>query len=101
MVCVLCIPRHDEVLISFDVTTLFASVPGKEWMQMAIRHAKIDTAWSNRMVIAPEEFGELQMVVDTTYFRFNGRIYEQTYGIAVDSPLSPVLANLFVEEFSM
>ena len=52
--------------------------------------------------MTPEEFGDvLQMVhvVDTTYFRFNGRIYEKTYGMAMGSPLSPVLATLFMEEF--
>lgn len=39
------------------------------------------------------------MVIKTTYFQFNGKIYEQTYGMSMGSPLSPVLSNLFMEEF--
>ena len=39
------------------------------------------------------------MVVGTTYFRLNGRIYEQTFDMAMGSPLLHVLANLFMEEF--
>ena len=40
------------------------------------------------------------MVVETTYFiRFNGRIYEQTYCMAMGSPLSSVLTTLFMEEY--
>ena len=50
--------------------------------------------------MTPEEFGDLfQMVVNTTDFRFNGQIYEQTYGMAMGSPLLPFLANPFMEEF--
>ena len=78
---------------------LFTSVPGKEVVQMAIQHAKRDPIWSNRMLMTLEEFGDLIVVVDTTNFRFYGRIYEQTYSMAMGSPLSPLLANLFMEEF--
>ena len=50
--------------------------------------------------MTPKEFSYLlQMVVDTTYFRFNGQLNEKTYGMAMGSPLSPVLMNLFMEEF--
>ena len=76
----------------------FTSVPGKEVVKMVILCAERDPTWSNRTLMTPEEFGHLlQMVVDTTYFRFNGRIYEQTYGMDMGSPLSPVFANLFME----
>ena len=36
---------------------------------------------------------------DTTYFCYNGNIYEQSYGMAMGSPLLAVLAHLFMEEF--
>ena len=66
--------EEGELLTLFDITALFTSMPGKEVVQMAIQHAKIDPTWSTRMLMTPEEFGDLlQMVVDTTYFRFNGR----------------------------
>ncbi|CAH1267006.1 Hypp3654 [Branchiostoma lanceolatum] len=89
-----------EVLTSFDVTALFTSVPGEEVVQMATRRAEADLTWKDRTLLTPEEFGELLLlVVSTTYFQYNGAIYEQTYGMAMGSPLSPVLANLFMEEF--
>ena len=63
---------------------LFTSVPGKEVVQMAIQLAKRDPTWLDRMLMTPEEFDDLlQKVVDTTFFRFNGRIYEDTYGMAM------------------
>jgi len=33
----------------------------------------------------------------SSYFRFKGKIYEQTHGIAMGSPLSPLIANLLLE----
>ena len=89
-----------EVLTSFDVTALFTSVPGEEVVQMATKRAKDDPTWNTRTLLTPKEFGELLfLVVSTTYFQYNDVIYEQTYGMAMGSPLCPVLANLFMEEF--
>ncbi|XP_078698375.1 uncharacterized protein LOC144925943 [Branchiostoma floridae x Branchiostoma belcheri] len=89
-----------DVLTSFDVKALFTSVPGKEEVQMAVKRAEEDPSWKSRTLLTPEEFGDLLLlVVSTTYFQYNSMIYEQTYGMAMGSPLSPVLANLFMEEF--
>ena len=41
------------------------------------------------------------MLVHTIYFRFNGRNYEESYSMTMGSPLSPVLMNLFMEEFEL
>ena len=39
----------------------------------------------------------LQFVITTTYFSFRGTIYQQKFGTAMGSPVSPVIANLFME----
>ena len=92
--------EEGEILTSFDVTALFTSVPGDEVVTMAIQRAKIDPTWNTRTKMTPEEFGDLlTMVIKTTYFKYNGNIYEQTFGMSMGSPLSPVLSNLFMEEF--
>lgn len=35
----------------------------------------------------------------STFFSFDGEFYEQNCGVAMGSPLSPVVANLFMENF--
>jgi hypothetical protein len=35
----------------------------------------------------------------TSYFSFNGQFYEQIDGVAMGSPLSPVIANFYMEDF--
>ena len=38
-------------------------------------------------------------ILTSTYFCFEGQFYEQTDGVAMDSPLSSVIANFFMEDF--
>jgi hypothetical protein len=38
-------------------------------------------------------------VLTSTYFSFGGQFCEQTNGVAMGSPLSPIIANLFMENF--
>ena len=39
----------------------------------------------------------MKFIVTTTYFSFRGVIYQQKFGAAMGSPVSPLLANFFME----
>jgi hypothetical protein len=39
-----------------------------------------------------------QHTLTSTYFCFDGQYYEQTDGVAMGSPLSPVIAKFFMED---
>ena len=41
----------------------------------------------------------LTFCVNTTYFMFQGDIYKQINGAAMGSPVSPLVANLYMERF--
>ena len=41
----------------------------------------------------------VELCLRSTYFEFQGRFFEQMDGTAMGSPLSPVVANLFMEAF--
>ena len=48
----------------------------------------------------PEEYPKLvEFCLQNNYFLYNGVIYEQKSGAAMGSPLSPVIANLYMESF--
>ena len=40
----------------------------------------------------------LEFHLKNTYFLFQGKYYEQVHGTALDSPISPLITNLFMEE---
>ncbi|MCY6488407.1 reverse transcriptase domain-containing protein, partial [Actinobacillus pleuropneumoniae] len=41
----------------------------------------------------------VEICLTSTFFSFEGELFEQTCGVAMGSPLSPVVANLFMEDF--
>ena len=43
----------------------------------------------------------LEFCLKTTYFQFQGRFYEQIQGAAMGSPIIPIVANLFIEDFEV
>ena len=43
----------------------------------------------------------LEFCLTNTYFLFQGKYYEQVQSAAMGSPISPLIANLFMEEFEV
>ena len=43
----------------------------------------------------------LELCLKNTYFLFQGKYYEQVQGTAMGSPISPLIANLFIVEFEV
>ena len=41
----------------------------------------------------------VEICLTSTFFSFEGEFYEQTCGVAMGSPLSLIVANLFMEDF--
>ncbi|XP_030754214.1 uncharacterized protein LOC115881004 [Sitophilus oryzae] len=76
-----------DIMVSFDVVSLFTRVPLGESMDL-IKES------------FPPDIAELFRVCLTgSYFLWNGNYYEQTEGVAMGSPISPIIANFFMERF--
>ena len=43
----------------------------------------------------------LEFCLNSTYFTFQEKFYEQVEGAAMGSPISPIVANLYMEDFEM
>ena len=83
-------------LASFDVKSLFTNVP----IDGAIAAAKraVDTMADDDMPLPKDDFLRLvELCVRYGVFEFDGVEYEQVEGLAMGSPLSAVLACLFME----
>ena len=57
---------------------------------------------TDRTSLTPAQVQELLVTcISSSSFRWRDQFYEQTSGAAMGSPLSPVLADLFMEEFKL
>ena len=77
-----------EVITSFDVKTLFTSVP----VQVVQQKLSQDTILPQRTnMFIPQIITLLGFCLKNTYFLFHGMYYEQVHGAVIGSPISPSL----------
>ena len=89
-----------EIMASFDVESLFTNVPIEGAVQAELRKLESDPTLADRTTLTPAQIANLlDFVLRSTYFQYNGSIYEQREGTAMGSPVSAVIANLHMETF--
>ena len=89
-----------DILVSFDVTALFTCVPVDKSLDVIFDKVARDTTLSARTKLSPTQVRDLLAIcLKTTYFLYDGVIYSQVEGAAMGSPVSPIVANLFMEWF--
>ena len=89
----------DEVLVSFDVSSLFTNVPVDEAVQVRDR-LRQDETLADRTTLSPNRVADLLMMcLKSMYFSYRGEFFEQQEGAAMGSPISAVVADLYMEFF--
>ena len=87
-----------DQLISLDVTSLFTQVPVDDALNVLKEKLNDDRTQEERTSIPVAQVMQLtELCLRSTYFQFQNQFYEQTDGAAMGSPLSPIIANLFME----
>ena len=91
---------EDESLISFDVSALFTSVTVEESLTLIHETLAADPSVADRTALSPQQVTDLlRMCLTTTYFKYDGNFYAQIECAAMGSPVSPIVANLFMEDY--
>ena len=91
-----------EVITSFDVKALFTSVPVKPAIQIVKQRLQQDKTLPQRTSMSMAQITTLlEFCLTSTYVLFQGKYYEQVQGAAMGSPTSPLIANIFMEEFEV
>ena len=85
--------------MSYDVSALFTNVPLKETIEILVDKA-FEGDWFNKthgMQLQKHQLTDILGIATTNQlFQFNGELYEQTDGVAMGSPLRPLLENVFM-----
>ena len=90
---------ENDILVSFDVKSLFTQVPIEEALEVIGR--KLENHDDSLQTPLPLDSIKdlLRMCLTSTYFMWNEEFYEQEDGAAMGNPLSPVVANIYMEHF--
>ena len=92
----------DEVLVSYDVRALFTSVPIQPALEVIEKLLKEYIGLQNRTTMSTKHIMDLlEFCLRSIYFTYRGKYYEQVEGAAMGSPISPIVANLYMERFEL
>ena len=89
----------DETIVSYDVVALYPSIPQDEAIHLVHNKMLNDTQLHQKTPMSPDEAVQLfKTCVQTTYFSFNGKLYQQTNGLAIGASTSGFCADIFMED---
>ena len=81
---------------------MFTSVPVKPAKQVVKQRFQQDNTLPQRTNMSIAQITSLlDFCLTNTYFLFQGKYYEQVQGAAKGSPISTLIANIFMEEFEV
>lgn len=87
---------NSDKLVSFDVTSLFTNIPISLVIEI------IQNNWNliehNTTIPKTEFINALKWVFNTVYFTYNGICYQQINGTPMGSSLSPIIAEIIMNE---
>lgn len=89
-----------DLLVSFDVKSLFTQVPIDEALTIVADKIHDDDSLIERTTLSATSICQLvRECLRSTYFEYRQSYWEQTEGSPMGSPLSPIIANLYMEAF--
>ena len=85
----------DHRLVSFDVKSLFTSIP----LQLALDCTETAITTSTVKLPLPTDdiMDLLNLCLKSTYFQYNGKHYKQLHGTAMGSPVSVIVAEIVMQ----
>ena len=89
----------ENIMISFDVVSLFTAIPVDRACERIRNKFNKDNTLGQRYKLSIDDIIKLlRFTLSNSYFTYNNETYKQIHGCAMGSPVSPIMANLCMEE---
>ena len=94
--------QKDECIMSYEVKALFTLVPIIPAINTIRDKLTKDKDLQQRTSMSVNHIiNLLEFCLKHTYFVYQGRYYEQFKSAAMGSPIGPIVANLYMEDFEV
>ena len=89
--------KQNETLVSFDVVSLFTNITLIKVLQLINIHWNQIDRYTN---LNKDQFLTLVRfcIIENNYFSYNNTFFRQKSGLAMGNPLSPILADIVMED---
>ncbi|VDP99737.1 unnamed protein product [Trichobilharzia regenti] len=89
--------EEDEIMTRFDVVSIFTGIPIYDSLDIMKYELENNQEVLAKSSLSIEEFIKcLKLCLESTYVTFKDKLYYQTNGVAVESPASPIVENLYM-----
>lgn len=85
---------NSHLLTSFDIKNLYTNIPVEETLTILEKNLKKTNHLDNDKIT--EIINLTKMTLSQNYFEYNGDFYTQERGLAMGSPLSSIMADIFL-----
>ncbi len=87
-------------MVSDHVVSLYTKVPIQQALELIQQKLGNDGEFIGRTHLPATDLVELcSLCLKSTNFTFRDKLYAQTEGLPMGSPLSPIEVNIFIENF--
>ena len=94
--------KDDEIVVSFDVTSLYKNIPITNTLNMIKDYVHSDDQFARITAIPQDKFLDLvNLVLTTTWNTFNSQFYQQTDGVAMGGPASSTTVEIYMQAHFM
>lgn len=85
-------------MVSFDIASLYTNIPLDETITIILNHLYND---QKPLPSIPKDDMKtlLEFATKSSHFLFDGKIYDQIDGVSMGSPLAPLVAEIFLQDF--
>ena len=92
----------DEIMVCFDVTSLYTTTPIDQALLIIEDLLQHDDKLADRTPLSPNQILDLlNILLRTTYFKFNDQFYQQTDGAAMGGPTSAIVSEIYMQALEM
>ncbi|XP_047525309.1 uncharacterized protein LOC125063126, partial [Pieris napi] len=83
---------HNETMVSFDIESLFTNLPLNDCLDIIAKRLREQN-------MSPDYVDIVKHCLTSGYLMWKDEFYVQVDGVAMGSPVSPIVADIFMEDF--